>query len=78
MHSKENAFNGFFFFFNGVCVYFPGGKAFGLLKVQQREKLEEVNRVKRLILHTVSTRRLPRRCLTEGKTLASSANWTWL
>lgn len=34
-------------FLNRVCVYFPGGKAFGLLKAQQREKLEEVNRVKR-------------------------------
>lgn len=30
--------------------HFSGGKAFGLLKAQQREKLEEVNKVNKLTL----------------------------
>lgn len=47
MHSTANALDGFLFVMGFVCVSFPGGKAFGLLKEQQREKLEEVNRVKR-------------------------------
>lgn len=44
---------------NGLCFSFLGGKAFGLLKAQQRDRLEEINKVKSkhsiciIVLHVV-------------------------
>lgn len=47
---------------NGLYVSFSGGKAFGLLKAQQRERLEEVNKVKEQTLENYYCLSVGARC----------------